>query len=227
MCGRFALFSDPDTHRDYFEAEAAPMEWSPRYNIAPTQPVLACRLNPATGNRELVPLRWGLVPAWSRDLADGVKAINARAETVADKPTFRAAFKSRRCLIPASGYYEWKREGKSKQPHFIHPRGGGVFAFAGLWELWSRGDESAETCSILTTTANEATRRLHERMPVILDRADFAAWLDPLTPPPALHELLRPCPPERVALYSVGAAVGNVRNDGPELVAPAADLFTA
>jgi putative SOS response-associated peptidase YedK len=130
-------------------------------------------------------------------------------------------------FIPASGYYEWTGPRKHRQPYFIHPRDGSLFAFAGLWELWSRGHESAETCSVITTTANEATRHLHERMPVILDRDQFAAWLDPLTPPPALHELLRPCPPERVAVHPVAPLVGNVRNDGPGLVAPAADLFTA
>ena len=160
------------------------------------------------------------------DPAARVKAINARAETVADKPTFRAAFKARRCLIPASGYYERKHEGKAKQPYFIHPPHG-LFAFAGLWDVWAKGPAAVESCSIITTTANEATRHLHERMPVILDREHFAAWLDPLTLPPALHDLLRPCPPEWIALHPVGAAVGNVRNDGPELVVPAADLFTA
>src|SRR5262249_26635385 len=161
---------------------------------------------------------------WAHDLSAGVKAINARAETVADKPTFRAAFKARRCLIPASGYYEWKHEGKAKRPHFIHPPDGRLFAFAGLWDVWAKGAAPVESCSIITTTANEATRHLHERMPVILDREHFAAWLDPLAPPPALHELLRPCSPERIALHAVGAAVGNVRNEGPKLVAPAADL---
>jgi putative SOS response-associated peptidase YedK len=174
-----------------------------------------------------MPLRWGLVPSRAHDVAAGVKAINARAETVADKPTFRAAFRSRRCLIPASGYYEWKHEGKAKRPHFIHPARGELFAFAGLWDVWAKGAAPVESCSIITTTANEATQHLHERMPVILDRADFAAWFDPLTHATALHELLRPCPPERIALHPVGAAVGNVRNDGPGLVAPAADLFTA
>ena len=156
-----------------------------------------------------------------------VKAINARAETVGDKPTFRPAFRSRRCLIPASGYYEWKHEGKSKRPHFIRPRDGGVFAFAGLWDVWMKGAAAVESRSIITTTANEATRHLHERMPVLLAPSHFAAWLDPLTPPPALHELLRPCPADQIALHPVAPLVGNVRNDGPELAAPAADLFTA
>jgi putative SOS response-associated peptidase YedK len=224
MCGRFALFADPVDVAGLFDAP--PVEWPPRYNVAPTQPVLACRLDPAAGGRSLVPLRWGLVASWARDLAAGAKAINARAETVADKPTFRGAFKARRCLIPASGYYEWKHEGKAKQPYFIHPRDGGLFAFAGLWDVWSKAASPVESCSIITTTANETTRHLHERMPVILDRAHFAAWLDPLTPPPVLHELLRPCPPERIALHPVAPLVGNVRNEGPELVAPVADLFT-
>ena len=112
-----------------------------------------------------------------------MKAINARAETVADKPTFRAAFKARRCLIPASGYYELKREGKAKQPYFINPRDGNLFAFAGLWDVWTKGPAPVESCSIITTAANEATRHLHERTPVILDREHFAVWLDPQTPP--------------------------------------------
>jgi putative SOS response-associated peptidase YedK len=224
MCGRFTLFATPVEVAGLFDA--LPVEWPPRYNIAPTQPVLACRLDAATGTRSLLPLRWGLVPSWARDLSAGVKAINARAETVADKPTFRAAFKGRRCLIPASGYYEWKHEGKAKQPHFIHPRNAGLFAFAGLWDVWAKGQAPVESCSIITTAANEATRHLHERTPVILGPSHFAAWLDPLTPPPALHELLRPCPPERVTLHPVGAAVGNVRNEGPGLVAAVADLFT-
>jgi len=141
-----------------------------------------------------------------------VKAINARAETVAEKPTFRSAFRSRCCLIPASGYFEWKHEGKAKRPHFIHPAHGELFAFAGLWDVWTKGAAPVESCSILTTAANEATAHLHARMPVILDRTHFAAWLDPLTPPPALHELLRPCPADRIALHPAGAAVGNVRN---------------
>jgi putative SOS response-associated peptidase YedK len=184
--------------------------------------VLGCRLNAAAQARELVSFRWGLVPGWARDLKDAAKAINARAETVAELPTFRAGFRSRRCLIPASGFYEWKGTGKGKQPYFVHPRKGGLFAFAGLWDLWAKGAEPVKSCAILTTTANEATRHLHERMPVILAPESFAVWLDPLTPPPALRELLRPCPPERIALHPVGAAVGNVRNDAPELVAPLA-----
>jgi putative SOS response-associated peptidase YedK len=225
MCGRFTLFATPVEIGDLFAAPAPP-ELPPRYNVAPTQPVLACRLNAAAQARELVPLRWGVVASWAHDLAAGVKAINARAETVADKPTFRAAFKARRCLIPASGYYEWKHEGKAKQPYFIHPPHGELFAFAALWDVWAKGAAPVESCSIITTAANEATRHLHERMPVILDRDQFAAWLDPLTPPPVLHELLRPCPPERIATYPVAPLVGNVRNDGPELVAAITGRFT-
>jgi putative SOS response-associated peptidase YedK len=167
------------------------------------------------------------LPSWSRDLAAGVKAINAKAETVADKPTFRAAFKARRCLIPASGYYEWKHVGKAKQPHFIHPRDSGLLAFAGPWDAWAKGAAPVESCSIITTTASEATRCLHERAPVILDPSHFAAWLDPLTPASALYELLPPCAPERIALHPVAPLVGNVRNDAPELEAQAAALFTA
>jgi len=167
MCGRFALFATPVEVGDLFDV--LPVELPPRYNIAPTQSVLACRADPTSGARELLALRWGLVPSWAKDLSAGVKAINARAETVADKPTFRAAFKVRRCLIPASGYYEWKHEGKAKRPYFIHPARGGLFAFAGLWDVWQKGAAPVESCSILTTTANEATRHLHDRR---LEKAD-------------------------------------------------------
>jgi putative SOS response-associated peptidase YedK len=225
MCGRFALFAMPVEVGDLFGAPAPP-ELPPCYNVAPTQAVLACRADPTSGARELLALRWGLIPSWAHDLAAGVKAINARAETVADKPTFRAAFKGRRCLVPASGYYEWKGAGKAKQPYFIHPPHG-LFAFAGLWDVWQKGAAPVESCSIITTTANEATRHLHERMPVLLAPSHFAAWLDPLTPPTALHELLKPCPADRIATHPVAPLVGNIRNDGPELAAPAADLFTA
>jgi len=227
MCGRFTLYADLPVVARFVQAPEPEFDWTPRYNIAPTQPILACRPNSQRDARELVRLRWGLVPHWAADLSAGVKAINARAETVADKPSFRAAFKARRCVIPPSGFYEWQKVGKAKQPYFIHPRAGELFAFAGLWEVWTKGGSPVESCTIITTTANDATWHPHERMPVILEPPHFAAWLDPLTPPPILHELLRPCPASRIAFHAVAPLVGNVRNDGPELRAPAADLFTA
>jgi putative SOS response-associated peptidase YedK len=223
MCGRFTLSADAGELADYFQAP--PMSWAPRYNIAPTQTVLACRIDPQGDTRELVPLRWGLVPAWAADLSAGVKAINARAETVADKPFFRAAFHKRRCLIPASGFFEWQKSGRTKQPYYIHPADGSLFAFAGLWERWTKGEAPVESCTIITTTANEATQPFHERMPVILSPTSFAAWLDPATNSEAVQELLRPCQADRIAVYPVDARVGNVRNDDADLIAPAAQLF--
>ncbi len=140
---------------------------------------------------------------------------------------FRSAFKQRRCLIPVSGFYEWKTSGKAKQPFFIHPSHGELFAFAGLWERWTKGGEPVESCTIITTTANEVMRPLHERMPVILSPESFAAWLDLSTPSAALLDLLRPCHSESLALHPVDTHVGNVRNQGPDLIAPLADLFPA
>ncbi len=220
MCGRFTLFADAATVAAFVQAPEPGFDWEPRYNIAPTQSIVACRLAP---ERELVCLRWGLIPSWSNDTSVGVKAINARAETLAEKPFFRSAFKQRRCLIPASGFYEWKTTGKTKQPYFIHQDG--LFAFAGLWETWAKGVEPILSCTIITTAATGAMQGLHERMPVILPPASFAAWLDPRTEPATLRELLYPA--EELALFPVGPRVGNVRNEGPDLVAPMADLFPA
>jgi len=151
------------------------------------------------------------------------RAINARAETLTEKPLFRTVFQKRRCLIPASGYFEWKTTGKKKQPFFIHQ--GELIAFAGLWETWAKGDEPISSCTIITTAADETMRALHERMPVILPPASFATWLDPLTAQPELLNLLQPA--HGLSVYPVGPQVSNVRNQGPALVAPIADPFQA
>jgi putative SOS response-associated peptidase YedK len=162
------------------------------------------------------------VPSWAKEPAIGSRLINARAETVAEKPAFRAAFKARRCLIPTSGFYEWQATGgKQKQPYLIRMRDGRPFALAGLWERWQGGDGGlVETCAILTTTANEVVRPVHERMPVIVARADFVAWLDPRTSAAELHALLRPYPAEAMEAVPVGRYVGNPRNEGPRCLAP-------
>lgn len=220
MCGRVTLFAEPIAVANFFHAPEPTFDWEPRYNIAPTQDVLGCRLN-ARGVREIVPLRWGLIPSWVKEKSVGVKSINARGETVAEKPFFRSAFKKHRCLIPVSGFYEWKTTGKTKQPYFI--RHGELMAFAGLWETWSV--EPISSCTIITTAANDAMQGLHERMPVIVPPASFGAWLDPLTSQLDLLEMLRPV--ESLSIYPVSSRVGNVRNQGPELVAPVADLFLA
>jgi len=166
-------------------------------------------------------VRWGLVPSWAKDEKMGARMINARGETVAEKPSFRAAVKTRRCLIPADGFYEWARKGERKQPHFIHFADGRTFAFAGLWERWHGGGEPPlETCTIITTTPNELTATLHDRMPVILPPVRFDEWL---TPEPLagqrLEKLLAPHPAEGMEAYRVSTYVNSPRNDGPECIA--------
>jgi putative SOS response-associated peptidase YedK len=221
MCGRFARASDLESVNRLLRFDTADLsELHPRYNVAPTQAVPAARLQ--DGRRALVTLRWGLVPVWAKDLKIGYSLINARSETVAEKPAFRSAFKSRRCLIPASGFYEWKDTGeKHKQPFHLGMRDGSLFAFAGLWERWHGGDgEPVESCAILTTEANAVVRSVHDRMPVILAPTDFAPWLDPRTPPPELHALLRPFPAEAMSATAVSRYVSNARNEGPQCLAP-------
>jgi putative SOS response-associated peptidase YedK len=222
MCGRFVqLAARADLVRLFDIEEPGSFDPPPRYNVAPTQLVAVVRQD--DGRRALVPLRWGLIPPWSKDSRVGYSLINARAETVAEKPAFRAAFKARRCLVPAGGFFEWKATGgKHKQPFHIRMRDGRPFALAGLWERWHGGDggEAVETCVILTTEANELVRPLHDRMPVILAPADFGAWFDPRTPAAELHALLRPYPAEEMEAVPVGSYVSNPRNEGPQCLAP-------
>ena len=219
MCGRFALFAAGDELVKRFQLPETSL-FDPRYNIAPTQSVAAVRA--AASGPQLVFLRWGLIPSWATDPAIGNRLLNARCETVAEKPSFRSAFRQRRCLIPASGFYEWqKQEAGRKQPYFIRPRDGDLFAFAGLWEHWHdpRG-ETIETCTILTTEANEVMRPLHDRMPVILRADDDACWLDPRTPPDALRSLFVPYPRERMEASPVGSWVSKPRHEGPRCLEP-------
>lgn len=214
MCGRFALFAAGDELAERFRLSEAPL-LDARYNLAPTQKIAAMRA--ADGGGELVFLRWGLIPSWAKDAAIGNKLLNARCETVADKPSFRSAFRQRRCLIPASGFYEWKKESaQRKQPYFIHARDGGVLAFAGLWEQWhDPSGNRLETCTILTTQANELMRPLHERMPVIVDPSADDLWLNSSASAEALSELFASYPSERMAAYPVGSWVSNPRHEGP------------
>lgn len=194
----------------------------PRFNIAPTQPVAVVRFGP--GARQLAWLKWGLVPSWARDASIGNRLINARAESVADKPAFRTAFRRRRCLVLADGFYEWRRTGAKKQPFFIRLRDDRPFAFAGLWESWEGADHSSlETCTILTTGPNELMKPIHDRMPVILASDDYEHWLDPaVQEPEQLAPLLRPYPSDAMLALAVGTHVNNPRNDGPECIVPAA-----
>jgi putative SOS response-associated peptidase YedK len=220
MCGRFNRRASPRDVADLFDVTVS--ELPPRYNIAPTQPVAAVRIRPSEKGRELVDLRWGLIPSWADDPKIGFRLINARADTAATKPSFRAAFKARRCLIPSSGFYEWqKREGtKLKQPFHIGLKDDRLFAFAGLWEEWHNpGGEVIESFTILTTDANELMRPIHNRMPVILPPADYAAWLDPKEQDrEALTKLLRPFSPDEMVAYPISTFVNSPRNEGPKCV---------
>ncbi len=220
MCGRFALFASGDELAERFQLPEAP-PFEPRYDIAPAQAVAAVRAS--DGGMALSLLRWGLIPSWAKDLAIGNKLLNARSETVAEKPSFRSAFKHRRCLIPASGFYEWQKLGAGhKQPYFIRPRDGRPLALAGLWECWHDPQgEPVETCTILTTEANELMRPLHDRMPVLIDPASDGAWLDAHAPVDALRALFVPSPSERLEVIAVGPWVSSVRNQGPQCLEPA------
>lgn len=219
MCGRFTLTTPTQNLATLFDLESAP-SLEPRYNIAPTQAVAVVRLTPAA-RREFTLMRWGLIPSWAKDPGIGNSLINARAETVAEKPSFRSAFKRRRCLIPADGFFEWQKLEKRKQPYFIGLKDYRLFAFAGLWEHWEGGDGSVvDSCTIITTTANERVQMLHDRMPVILQPADYADWLTPTTPVDLLFHLLRPYAAEEMIAFPVSAIVSNPANDLPECVTP-------
>ncbi|MCB1919603.1 MAG: SOS response-associated peptidase [Candidatus Competibacteraceae bacterium] len=218
MCGRFIQSTSGEMLAERFQLSTVPI-LTPRYNVAPSQSVLAIHQG-ESGQREAVALRWGLVPAWSPEPRTSYSTINARAETVADKPTYRHAFRRRRCLIPADGFYEWRKVGSRKQPYCIAPADGQPLAFAGLWERWERDGQILESCTILVTQANAVIAPIHDRMPVILDPQDEARWLDPaITDPAVLKPLLASCPPERLRLWPVGTAVNATRQDGPALMA--------
>jgi putative SOS response-associated peptidase YedK len=206
--------------------------FEPRYNIAPTQDIVTIRSDPATGRRYAGMLRWGLVPSWSKTLASGVPMINARSETLAEKPAFRSAFRSRRCLIPADGFYEWQQSASGakgkKQPFYIHRTDRQPFAFAGLWEKWrdSASELTIESCTIVTTTANRALSDLHDRMPVILAPGDYAQWLHPAVGDPAgLQHLLSPCGDDELVAEPVSTHVNRVANDDPHCIEAERTLF--
>ena len=216
MCGRFTLRLPPAELAEMFQV-LREIETVPRYNIAPTQQIAAVRSN--DGHRELTMLKWGLIPSWSKDDKIGARLINARGETVSEKPSFRAAFKRRRCLIPADGFYEWKKlSGKSKQPYLIGMKDEAPFAFAGLWEHWGKGaDGSIESCTIITTTPNELLADIHDRMPIILPVDHWDVWLDhEITEAAALQSLLIPLPAEVMQRVPVSTLVNSPRNDIPE-----------
>ncbi len=201
-----------------------PVEWRSRYNLAPSELVPVVRGCPTADAIEMVTLRWGLVPAWAKEAAAGRAPANARAESLASRPTFREAFRRRRCLVPASGFYEWQGRSGSRQPYLFRLRDGSPLCFAGLWET-SRdpaGDRVMETCAIITTAPNELVGRIHDRMPAILTPEDCARWLDlRLVEPRDLAPLLRPFPGEAMTVTAVSTWVNNVRHDDPACLEPA------
>ncbi|MFQ5462208.1 MAG: SOS response-associated peptidase [Phycisphaerae bacterium] len=222
MCGRFTLSSPADVVARWFQLSTPP-PITPRYNIAPTQDVGVVRVAPDSSGRSFCFHRWGLIPSWAADPAIGNRMINARSETAHAKPSFRAAFRQRRCLIPADGFFEWKKSGATKTPHFISAADGGLLAFAGLCEAYRDGDQTIESCTILTVEPNELLAPIHDRMPAILQPADFDAWLDPSHQAvDALRALLRPYPTSRLVVRPVDTFVNNPRNNGPRCIAPVA-----
>lgn len=216
MCGRFTQRKDKAQIAEHYGVTEDFFEVTPRYNIAPTQLVAAINQQ-----RQLVGLRWGLIPSWAKDLAIGNKLINARAETLLEKPSFRTALAKRRCLIPADGYYEWKKEGSGKQPYLFHRRDDGLFSLAGLWETWQAPTgERIQSCTIITTEPNELAATVHNRMPAILKPSDEALWLDPDARVPDLVQLLGPYPDDELEAYPVSKAVNSPGRDEAEMIEP-------
>ena len=221
MCGRFTLTVDPAELQEQFENYNFPPKYAPRFNVAPTQPVLAI---PNDGENTADFFVWGLIPMWAKDPGIGSRLINARGETLAEKPAFRGSLKYKRCLILADGFYEWKsaEARKSKTPYFIHMKDHKPFAFAGLWDSWNSPDGSlVKSCTIITTEPNELVSIIHNRMPVILHPRDYAKWLDtsPQTPD-QLKPLIKPFPTEEMTAYPVSTLVNKTENDTAQLVVP-------
>ena len=222
MCGRYRLSRRKQLVEEYFGTESGEYDWNPRYNIAPTQPVPVIRPHPREPIRTLSLVRWGLIPSWAGDPSIGAGMINARSETVAVKPVFREALASRRCLIPADGFYEWQRNGKTKQPYCLEVGDGELFALAGLWDRWTNPQrEMIESCTIMTTTPNSLLSDIHDRMPVILGPDKFDLWLDPaFTNTACLLEILRPFDPALMRRYPVSTRVNRVVNDDADCAKP-------
>ncbi len=219
MCGRYRLARKKEILAETFDAENE-VDWSPRYNVAPGQDVPVVRQDATRPVRMLSLIRWGLIPSWSKDAKAAYKMINARAETVADMPAFRDPFRSRRCLVPADGFYEWTKRGKQKSPFCFSMADDSVFAFAGIWDRWGNPDkrnpdkEWIETCSIITTSANPLLSGIHDRMPVIMKPENYDLWLDPgFKKVEDLLDLLKPFPANAMRHYRVSTRVNSVKND--------------
>jgi putative SOS response-associated peptidase YedK len=221
MCGRFRLARSKETLAEHFGASFDD-DWEPRYNLAPGQRVPVVRQPPAEPRRLASLLRWGLIPSWAKEAAIGYRLINARAETLAAKPAFRDALGRRRCLIPADGFYEWKKEGKSRRSFCFTLADGGIFAFAGLWESWRSAEgKDIESCSIVTTAPNALVAEVHDRMPAILPPESYDLWLDPgFQKTETICDLLRPFEARQMRRYEVSPRVNLVANDDPACAAP-------
>jgi putative SOS response-associated peptidase YedK len=221
MCGRYRLSRRKQIIEEHFDAMSDD-DWTPRYNIAPTQLVPVIRQNSKDPRRELSLMRWGLIPWWAKDPSGSIMMINARSETAATKPALRDPLTSRRCLVPADGFYEWQRTGKVKQPYCFEVNGGELFAFAGIWDRWrDPSGKTVETCSILTTTPNTMTSVVHDRMPVILDPGSYDLWLDPgIKNVGAVSELLRPYDARLMRCYPISTRINRVVNDDEECSVP-------
>jgi putative SOS response-associated peptidase YedK len=220
MCGRITENVTPSDLQEFFDVVRGldSIDWTPRFNVAPTTTVICVRQSPE--GREAFPAKWGLVPSWSKDMTRASSAINAKSETVAEKPMFRAAFKSRRCLVVASGFYEWQKlSAMEKQPYYITLQSGKSMGMAGLWENWKSPEgEWIQTCTICTTSANEMMAPFHDRMPVILPHAMFEPWLDPsLKDPEIVKPILMQYPSDEMRAWRVNKDIGNVRNQGKYL----------
>ena len=218
MCGRYSLTQPIKTLKEHFQAIAVELEHDARYNIAPSQsvPIVIA----GEQGREIHALRWGLVPSWSKNPDMGHRLINARSETVADKPSFRSSFKKRRCLVPTDGFYEWQVGDEGKIPQYIRMRTGGMFAFAGLWSEWDSGQEILRTFTIITTGANHDLESVHHRMPVILMPDQYDAWLLPKTSPEELKKLMNPLEEGLLDHYKISKTVNSPKNDSEECLAP-------
>ncbi len=228
MCGRFVSSSSPDKIAEFFNASFETEPLAENFNVAPTNDVYGLVAD-HLGQRRVQAFRWGLVPSWAADVKIGSSLINARAETIAEKPAFRSAVRKHRLLIPMDGFYEWKRTGSAKQPMFIHRTDGQPLAVAGVWAAWRDPAAPADagwlhSCSVITTAANDTRRPVHDRMPVILPRSAWDAWLDPENHDvEALRSMLRAAPNTLLTMHAVATTVNNVRNKGPELVEPFAE----
>ncbi|MEH6988442.1 SOS response-associated peptidase [Cytobacillus firmus] len=218
MCGRFSLEEDINKLQQYFNFEVAE-EITPRFNIAPSQRILTIISNGQ--NRRAGTMKWGLVPFWAKEEKIGYKMINARSESIEEKPSFKHAFKRRRCLIVATGFYEWQKTEEGKQPYRFIMKDNRPFAFAGLWETWKKGEKPLHTCTIITTTPNAVTEDIHDRMPVILKEEDYDSWMDPHNQDTELLKtLLVPYAAEEMAKYKVSDLVNSPRNDVADVLTP-------